>query len=402
MKKCIIALLLCAVLLSVLLTGVFAAADEKLTFISINDTLPPELINCVVTQNGLTYVPYYVFSNTTYGLSRPSYGFSITYIYFSSASTAYLASGTKQLFFELNSGDTYDGDDNHYSASAIFRNGTVYLPLSLMYRFFGGFSYSNIAGNEYGSILRLTTDAVVLTDTEFLRAARNTMRTSYQAYMAENTPDPTPTPTPTPAPTPTAAPTPTPVPTPTPAVTATPVPTQEPVTHEGERVLLSFAGLPTERILNTLSRSRLTGCFYLTAEDVRSDPDMVRRMLGEGHSVGVWCSEDLAAEYAAVSELLFEAARARTIQVSAPAAYAETCRAQAAELDLVWRGAEFSTAEEDGGAVPFYSVTAWLGEITRDHALLLGCDAANAQLLSQLLPYLISQKYEIISLRETD
>ena len=238
MRKKAIAALLGLIMFLLLIPGAPASAEEKLSFISVNDTLPPELINCVANYNGQIYVPYYVFTNASYGLSK--YGVGISYTYFNSAATAYLSGGEKQLFFELNSGDTYDGDDTHYSgASAIVRSGAVYLPLGLMYRFFGGFSYSYISGNEYGSILRFTTDAVILTDTEFLRAAKNTMRTYYLAYNAEAEPEVTPTSSP--------------------VQTEEPLPTPE--THEGERVTLSFTGAPTDRVLSTLAQGRVKTCF---------------------------------------------------------------------------------------------------------------------------------------------
>lgn len=377
MRKKAIAALLGVALLLLLLPGAVVSADEKLTFLSINDTLPPELINCVASYGGQLYVPYYTFTNAAYGLAK--YGVGISYTYFNSAATAYLSAGDNQLFFELNSGDTYDGDDTHYgSASAIVRNGTVYLPLSMMYRFFGGFSYSYISGNEYGSILRLTTDAVVLTDTEFLRAARNTMRTYYLAYNAEIESEPTPSPTP--------------------IQTAEPSPPPE--THEGERVTLSFSGLPTERILSTLSQHRIATCFFLTAEDVRSDPDMVRRAVGEGHSLGVWCAEDFSAEYAEAAALLFEAARVRTILTAGPAEKAEEFRTAAEDEGMVWCDGNSAVAE--GTPAYVYNVSAWLENAGGRPSLRLNCGTDSASNIGQILQYLNIQRYDVVSPRETN
>ena len=130
MKKKLIAVLLSVcILLSV--SGIPAAADGDLTFISINDTLPPELVNCVTYYGGATYVPYYEFTN---------YGLGVGYVYLTNNSTAYFYRGDRQLYFELESGSTYDGDDYQYSVHAIMRSGTVYVPLSFMARFFGGIS----------------------------------------------------------------------------------------------------------------------------------------------------------------------------------------------------------------------------------------------------------------------
>ena len=369
MKKKLLASILCVVLILLLLPGGSASAEEKLAFISINDTLPPELINCVVSYGGQTYVPYYIFSN---------YGLGISYSYFNSAATAYLSTRDRQMFFDLNSGDTYDGQDNHYSSPAILRSGTVYLPLNLMYRFFGGFSYTNIAGNEYGSILRITTDAVILSDTDFLRAAKNTMRSYYLSYnnqLAAETPAATETPP-----------------------QATPEPEEQ--THEGERFTLSFTGLPAAHTLTALAQNQLSTCFFLTAADVRADPDMVRRVVGAGHRLGVYCTgEDLTAEFDETSRLLFDAARVRTILIAAPEEYAEECRALAEERDLVWCAGHSIAAD----VVYVYHVSAWLETAGENPSLRLNCASdAYGSPTGQILQYLNTQKYDVVCPRETD
>ena len=187
MKKRIAALALALVLvLGLALPGAPAGAADKLSFISVNDTLPPELINCAVSYNSTTYVPYYVFSN---------YGLGLSYSFFPSVATAALYTTDAQLYFDVTNGTTYDGDDYRYSVSAIIRNGTVYVPLSFVCRFFGWIGVSNLAGNEYGSILRLTNGSEVLTDAEFLRAAESAMAT-YSRQYRESAATPTPAPTP--------------------------------------------------------------------------------------------------------------------------------------------------------------------------------------------------------------
>lgn len=405
MKKRLAVGLLALALLAALVPTQRARAEE-LTFLSINEVLPPELINCVVTYGGLTYVPYYVFSN---------YGIGISYTYFSSASTAYLYSGEKQLFFEMSGGDTYDGENNHYSGSAIVRGGTVYLPLNLMYRFFGNFNYSYLTGSEYGTVLRITTDAVVLTDAEFLRAARNAMRSYAASWNAEAA-------TPTPSPVPTATASPLPVPTPYPTATAVPAPSgtpavlpagepEEPKTHKGERLTLSFAGLPGEAVLETLREKGVETCFFLTAEELRADPDLVRRIIGSGHLVGLLCAaapaeadapeeqpEDrLRAELSEAAGLLFACARQRAMLFAAPDAAAETCRSAAAEEGMVWCPA--SNAEGGAGA---YTAAMWLENTNLENPRLRVSLADGGQGLGRLLQYAEEQQYTLTHPWETD
>ena len=290
MKKRLFCIALAAALAFLLLSGAPAAADEKLNFISINDMLPPELINSAVTFGGLTYVPYYAFSND---------GLGISYTYFSAGSNAYLYTRDRQIFFELTSGETYDGNGEKYSGAAILRSGVVYLPLGLVCRFFDHISYSYIAGNEYGSILRITTDDAVLGDTEFLQAARTLMRSYYADY--NNRPVDTDPPA-------GVAGTPEPVPSqnvPAPAVPSPTVPAAE-ETHEGERLTLSFSGTPTAETLDALDRYGIKTCFFLSGEEILADPDALRRALGAGHTVGIRCGAS-PEDFAAGAALLFEA-----------------------------------------------------------------------------------------------
>lgn len=370
MKKKATALLLCIAMIVLFVPGGIIAAADDLIFISVNDTLPPELINCVTYYGGVMYVPYYVFSN---------YGLGISYSYFTSASTAYLYTSENQLFFEMNSGVTYDGDDYRYSVSAIFRNGTVYVPLNFTCRFFEGIGSTVLTGSEHGTVLRLTTGAAVLTDAEFLSAAKTVMRTYSQDYKNEH-PDVTPTDTPA----------------------ATPEPTKEPETHEGDRIVLSFIRTPTAHLLDLLSQNRLRVCFFLTAEDVRSDPDMVRRAAGEGHTLGVYCREDLAEEFSEASALLFEAARVRTILVASPADYAEECGALAEAGSLVFCGSDLTASQSEENAYSAYAVSTWLEERPGGAWLRLGCDEAGEGALPGLLNYLRREKYGIDYPREAE
>ncbi len=363
-----LALLLC---LGALAPLRLPASAEGLSFISVNDTLPPELIGCAVNYGGTVYVPYYLFSN---------YGFGIYYSYFSAAATATLFNDENQIFFELNSGKTYDSDDYRYSVSAILRSGTVYVPLAFTARFFGNVGYSFISGNEYGSILRITDGTQVLSDEEFLRAARPLMQ---KYWTGAQTPPPTGTPVPTAAP-----------PTPTP----TPEPTEEPYPHEGEEITLAFVGLPSADVLTLLRQRRISTWFFLTAEEVRSAPDTVRRLLCEGHRVGVHCVGDAAGEFAETSELLFAAARVCTEFVTALPDEAGGVRDQAEAASLAFYGADMSCAAGES----IYTITTQLDNGEDGAALLLGCGADERADLAILLNYLAAERFEIGAPRETD
>ena len=355
MKKKILIWLLCAALLLPVF-GMSAAAAEKPVFVAINDTLPPELVGCVATHNGTTYVPYYIFTNYSLGL----YG-----TYSNETSTLTLHASDRQLSFDIMNGKTYDGDNYKYSVSGIVRSGNVYVPLNFTSRFFGGISYSQIAGNEYGSILRITNGSEVLTDAEFLRAAKSAMRTYAMSYQGPTTNPQTPE-------------------------------TPPENIHEGEPVDLSFIGLPAAGILERLTQNNATACFFLTAEDVRSAPDTVRRLVCGGHSLGVYCMEDLAAEYEETAALMFAAARAVPELVTAGAEYAEACRELARMAGLVYCEFDLNSADSN-----VYAITSQLEVGSGGASLLLGGGEDCVGQLSVLLAYLVGGKFNAAAPRET-
>lgn len=362
--------MLCLCVLLLLLPPLESSA-EGLSFISVNDLLPSELVGCLYSYGDILYVPYTVFTG---------YGLGIYYSYFSESSTAYFYTLDKQLFFSISDGKTFDADDYYYSVPAILRNGVVYLPVSLMCSYFG-FSYSYIAGSPYGSVLRIKNGAQVLTDTEFIRAAKSVMQSHYDAYNTAQPPAATPAPTPVP----------------TPAKTPGP----ENNGREELSVSLSFIGPPSAALLDTLDSYGVTGCFFLTAEDVLSDPDMIRRAAGEGHALGVYCREDAAAEYEETAALIFEAARVKTVLVTASAEYAAGCMADAEALGLVCRQRGLDAVFAPGDTVSAYYATSELE--ARQTGADIFMDSASAEhTLPILLEYLARSRYSVLLLREIE
>ena len=84
-------------------------------------------------------------------------------------------------------------------------------------------------------------------------------------------------------------------------------------------VYLSFQGLPSSALIDTLLQFEVDAGFFLTADDIRTSPETVRRLAAEGFSLGALLGAEPLAEYEAFSSLLFEAARVKTLLVSASA-----------------------------------------------------------------------------------
>ena len=367
MKKRLITVILCALLLVSLFPD--EARGDGLNFIAVNDYLPPELINVIAYYGGVAYVPSWLFTN---------YGLGVYYSFFSSSSTAYLFNSNSQLFFELSTGKTYDSNDTQYAAPAIMWGGTVYLPLGFVNSYFGGFSYRVIGSNEYGSILRITTGSEVLTDEEFFRAAGAAMRRYYTAWVAETTTTSTAKPTATAKPT----------------ETPTPTPTEKP-SREGDTVHLGLDGLPTEATLELLRRQRIRACFFLSSEEIRDNPDMVRRIACEGHVLGTSSSEGDVGASAEAAALLWETARVRTILTA-------TQEGAVQPDGMVTFPSARSEAGEDAQAAA-YSVTSQLELRAGDQTVIFPASSEDADAaLSVVLRYLRELDFTVTTIRETD
>jgi len=74
----------------------------------------------------------------------------------------------------------------------------------------------------------------------------------------------------------------------------------------------------TEGILDLLEIQAAFGykaCFFVSYADIASDPGLVRKIAGSGHSIGINLPEGTYEEYLKTSALLFEAAKIKTVLV---------------------------------------------------------------------------------------
>jgi hypothetical protein len=362
-KKRVLALALCVLVLASLFPGSGGAAAGPLSYVAFNDTLPPELVNAAVYYGGTAYLPYWFFTN---------YGFGISYTYFTTSSTAYVSGAANQIFFELTSGRTYDSNDVEYNAPAILWGGTVYLPLGFMAGTFGGFTYRVIGQNDYGSILRVKTGTEILSDDEFFKAATAVMKRYYQAYYASE--DPTAPPEHTPA---------------------LPEPTENPQPREGDAIRLGLEGMPSAEALKLLTQEGIKACFFLRAEEIRSDPDMVRRIACTGYGLGASCPNGSAEEMEETAALLWETARVRTILYTLP----EGAAVPEGIVAFPTNGTELTADELLEGV---YSVTGQLEYRTGDQTVLFPSGDVDTAALRMLLYYFDEQGFTVVPLREPD
>lgn len=361
MKNRVVSLILALLILISIPT--YAKADTtEICFTAVGDFLL-ELSSMASFTGGNVYVPAKVFS---------SFGVYLNYF----ESTAYMYNDSKKIFFNTSTGNSYNESGTTYSVSAILKNGQVYVPIGWMCTYFG-LSYSYITGTGNGDIVRLKNGTEALTDSEFLNAAGQLMKSRYNEYFGIVTPvAPTPTPTPSPAPT---------------------EPSDE-ETKQNTCVFLAFTGTPSSSILDLLDRYSYSASFFVTNQDAKEKGDLLRRIYGSGHNIGVYFQSAPEEEFDAASDAIFDAVQIRPTFVSSPSAISSECAKFGSTHGLADFSPSISISESDKSAAAaiskldnssgYLSVSIALGENSQS-------------ILSSLFKYLSSNHYTVLALLET-
>lgn len=263
-KNWIVWLLTAALCLGLLATP---ARAETICFVALNDNIPPISGDTIpIWSGGVLYVPYTIFDRTL--VNNVDLG-----VYVSRSSTSVTLWNMRQiLVFDLVTGACWDdisGEVFDY-ARAIVRNGRPYVPLQMVCDFFGlSCSYINL---PQGDMVRIKSSDVGLNDAEFVDAAGDLINRRLREYSQSLTPDPTPA-----------------------------VPSDPPQTNLGDdpeeetstgfvSTYLAFScesGAGIGEILDTLDGRDVYALFLLTPQVIAEEGDLVRRILGTGHSLGI-------------------------------------------------------------------------------------------------------------------
>ena len=359
MKQKLLCLFLACALLVCALPVSVAADNTGLCYTAVNDKLL-DLNNTAVSSGGGLFVPATAYA---------AYG--IYYSYFSANNTGMLYNGTSQIFFDLNAGNSYDSNGNYYTAAALLHNGQVCVPVGWTCRYFG-ISYSFIPGVGYGDIVRLKNGGEVLTDDKFIDAATPSMKIYYNQYFGSPS---------------------TPAPTPTPVVTPSP--------EEGGKAgttTLCFIGMPDTSVLDQLAAHSYRACFFLTAAEAAAAPDLVRRICGAGHGIGVYVSSKPEKEAAAAAAAIYAAAQIRPTLLSSPTNVSKACADYAAEHGYAYYAQRNPVAASVSSAS---AVTAKLAAASGHITLTLTCGEGTTKLAPGLVSYLANEKYTVLPLLET-
>jgi hypothetical protein len=274
-----------------------------------------------------------------------------------------------QFYFDMETGSCRDSSDIEYTASAIFQGGGIYLPVSFICSSFG-LSWSRIPGNEYGDVFRITNSSAVLSDAIFLSAAKSQMKFRAEELAAQTVPPPS---------TQTSAP---------PVITAAPP-------KDGGIIYLSFTGAPSGEILRLLDTYAYTASFFVSASDILSSPDTIRRAVSQGHRLGILLDpDDPETSLAEVRGLIFETAHTATLLA---ASVDDTrCEGFALENGLIYRKADLKS---EGGV---RAITDPLGEGAENVSVRIDLSGAGgaADIFDELAEYLSVQEFTVKPLLE--
>lgn len=253
------------------LTNTYATGE--IIFTSVNDQLLELTAGTMpVRKNGTIYVPYKVFTSEPNGRSP----FDVTAAHNSTTQTLVLYNLDHTLTFQIAHGYAYDEKMNSYSQPAYYINGTVYVPVPLVANKFG-LSYSFIPSSA--TILRITNSKANLSDDTFAYVAEidNALERKIQEYKNSLNPSKN-------------------------NSSGNTQPATENKDNENtdskeeirpSAVYLTFEGAlgsNTSAILNALDHYSRRATFFVDTENLNAQGDLIRRIAGEGHSLGLCVS----------------------------------------------------------------------------------------------------------------
>ena len=372
-KRRVLAWLLAAALFAGLSIPIPVSA-ANLYFTAVNNSVASLTSDAMpLWYNGTIYVPYTVFDASLNGIGV-SLGLNVSYNRSSNLLT--LFDLRQMLVFDLNNGTCRDEMTGVvYSARAIMRNGKPYLALNTVCTFFDlEYSYSQLPYIPQGYLVRIKNADAVLDDASFIDQAQDLISMRLQEYTQSLSPAGTTSPTPSTPQRPSSQ------------------PTSQPEEDESSTTAyLAFrceSGAGLESILDSLDNGGRCAVFFLTPEVLEEERDLVRRMLGTGHSVGILASGEgqAAAELERGRRVLEELAHTRTTL-----AYVPSGQSGALEREgwVCWR--ETVLLEPNGAVGPAAfsaSAVSRLGNRNSIVYLTLESGENAARVLSTLLRYL--------------
>lgn len=321
-KITLAALALCALLLAGVLALRASAASGPVYLMAVNDTVVETTAeNMPRIVDGKLYVPYIMLSNQVNGFSL-----GVSAQYSSTRRTVLVSNGQRGIVFDTQANTARDLDGNPVQARAMVRNSMAFLPIDYLCSYFSSISCSRTQ-TQYGTLVRITNDAAVLSDQRFVDAADTQLSNNLRRYLAAGGNTPVPGPSSSPQVEPSAAP-------------------------SQAELYLAFRSGPAAREYAQLLEGRgQRALFLFTVEELAQADNLARALAGTGHTLGLALTgedvERCLAEAARGRELAAAFARYHVLVVSAPGLDAEGRKALEEAGYVLWdagvHGKDFTT-----------------------------------------------------------
>lgn len=288
MKKRILGLLLVAALVLCLMPG--AGGISPLCFVATNDSVPLVLSGGEnpFYSGGKLYIPYNAFDASPNGVGASHNVEKSTLVLFNRDQT---------LIFDLKEKTYKDNKDKTYDVNVVYRGGVLYIPASVASHF--GLSVTLLFSRYGYPIVRFTDGGQVYDDGMFVAQAENLIDRAAEEYERSGAGQ---------------------------QQNLSGQPGGDTSGNQNQinpvNVYLAFAGdAVSAETLETLTAMAAQGAFFLTEEQIRSDPALVRDIYAAGHTVGLTVppeAQDAAQELKQANEALDQVLFFRSVFVLLP------------------------------------------------------------------------------------
>ena len=156
--------------------------------------------------------------------------------------------------------------------------------------------------------------------------------------------------------------------------------------------------MPDAALLDQLSAHSYKACFFLTADEANASPDLVCRIYGSGHGLGIYCKSDAETECQAAADAIYAAAQVRPTLLTSPPTISKACADYAATHGYAYYAQRnpFSAAN-----AKVSEISALLENANSRVIVTLTCGTGTARLISGLAPYIASKNISVLPLLET-
>lgn len=370
-KGLLAALALCGLLGGALALSASASTDGVYLMAVNERVLDVTVDNMPRTVGGVLYVPYTMLPNRASGLNL-----GVSALYSTTRRTVLVTDDQRGIIFDLQSNTATDVDNVPVQARAMVRNNMVFLPIDWLCQYFGSISCTRTR-TPYGTLVRLTSSAAILTDRDFADAADSLLADSLRRYLesggrGEGV---------------------------NPVSSGGPAPSED--LSGAELYLALRAGVSAQDCAQLLEGRGQRALFLFSPEELPQQGDLVRRVVGAGHTAGLALTgedpDSCLLQAAEGRALLAASARYNALVVSAPGLDAKGREALEAAGYVVWeatvRGEWFSSGGSmvqglDSRRVNFVELACGAGGAGFLRAALGAMEQENCQLYHATAPAL--------------